>query len=196
MLERKWVCSLVVIASLSATSCGDDSNGDDDEGDAGGAPSCGPDPLNTMGNATTGTIKGVIKAAQADKAKASGNLYIAVIKASDFDPTTACSKGGTPTSAVANQVIRCIDLGQQDFAYTIEGVPPSDEDYLVLPFLDVNKNVDANDPSTAGPDACDMISVGTSVKVTEAGATIDAEVIELTDGGSLLEALGCAACSP
>lgn len=201
MLERSWFRSLVVLAVLGAASCGDDSGSDDGNSNGDGntganEPMCGADPDNTPGSAATGTIKGVIKAADADKAKAKGDLYLAVIKASDFDPTTACSKDGAPTSAVANQLIRCVDLGAQDFAYTIEGVPPSEDEYLVLPFLDVNKNVDANDPSTAGPDACDMISIGTRVKVSEAGANTDAALVEIADAGLLLTGLGCAPCAP
>jgi hypothetical protein len=99
-----------------------------------------------------------------------------------------------PATPVANYLARCVDLST-DYAYTIEGVPPnSEEGYLVVAFLDVNKNVDPSDPGSAGPDGCDMIALGADVTVTEAGQMVEADEITLGPGGSLLMALGCAAC--
>jgi hypothetical protein len=190
MLERNWMRSLVMTALLClAAGCGDDNGDGNGNGDA-----CGADPDNTKGSAETGTVKGVIKAADKDKATAQGDLYLAVIRRSDFDPSSAC-KGGTPP-AVANQVIRCVDLTAGSFDYTLEGIPPSTEEYLVLPFLDMNENVDPSDPSTAGPDACDLISVGATVSVKQAGETVNAAEIAVSNEEALLTGIGCAACAP
>lgn len=99
---------------------------------------------------------------------AKGNLYIAL-----FDQDPIAHKD--TAKAVGNALLMSTDLSAQgaSVTYSITGVPPRAEDYYAIAFLDDNGNVDQSNPSAAGPDKGDLVSLnGVSapkVKLAEAG---------------------------
>ena len=62
---------------------------------------------------------------------------------------------------VGNALLEDVDLSAAgaSVAYAIDGIPPRAEDYYVIAFLDDNGNVDTSDPSSAGPDRGDLVSL-------------------------------------
>ncbi len=174
---------LVGFGLVGAVSCGDtdggaraDGSGVDAGGGEGDKPLCGLADGNSKGDATTGTVTGKITAEASAKLSA-GDLFIAVLP--EFNPGESCPGQGMPPKPVANVLARCVDLGDGAYSYTVEGIPPRAAPYYVIPFLDVNGNVDVNDPKNAGPDACDLISMGVTVVVDTAGERVVADEIAL-----------------
>ncbi len=188
----------LLLALLGAVACGDDKkdeadgngNGTEDAGNV----ECGVDPQSTAASASTGSIKG--KVSLGDMAKpggtyaAKGDLYLAVMPG--FDPSNGCPGDPDAAKPVANMLIRCVDFtGGKTVDFEISGIPPRAEPYVVIPFLDVNENVDPTKPETAGPDTCDLL--GSVMPLPEAtiaaaGETADLD-LELASDAQILGAL-------
>jgi hypothetical protein len=99
-----------------------------------------------------------------------GNLYIAVFTE---DPVTM-GAGATP---VANLRLDAVDMSADgaSIPYTMPGIPPRAEPYFVTAFLDDNGTASTSDPSMAGPDRGDLVTIDAasfgSPRVTVASAT-------------------------
>jgi hypothetical protein len=204
---KRSVLALGVLGALvGAAACGDDGGGDGEGGNGadagdtggdnggngnGGTPACGLDAASSKGDATTGTIKGTVTLGKNVKAggsyAAKGDLYIAVM--GSF--SAACPGAADAPVAVAQTLIRCVDLTDgKTVEYEVQGVPPRAEPYVVIPFVDVNDNVDPSKPETAGPDACDLLGAvpppsGTVAKAGDV-TTLD---LSLASDASLLQSI-------
>jgi len=203
MLGNRWIGTLAAALLLSAAAgCGDSEGGGDEGGDGGGGnggnngemPACGPDAANSKGDATTGSVKGKITVEgmvmPGGTFTAKGDLYLAVLPT--FSAANGCPGDPKAPQPVAQALVRCVDLTDgKSFEYEIKGVPPRAEPYIVIPFLDVNSNVDASDPTTAGPDTCDLlgnVSPLPEATVAKAGDTAELD-LSFAFNGSILAGL-------
>lgn len=205
MLGHRWIGTLASALLLTAAAgCGDSGGSSDDgEGGAGngGASSgeCGLDPMSTTGDATTGTIKGTITVGDGVMAGGAnenkGDIYLAVLP--EFDPSNACTGNPKAPKAVAQALIRCGDFtGGKTVSYEVKGVPPRAEPYVVIPFVDVNGNVNADDPATAGPDTCDLLGAvpPPDALVAKAGDVAEVNLTLAGNAGILMQICGLPAC--
>lgn len=179
----------LVLALLGAAACGDsddkkdDANGNGSGNEDAGEAACGPDPMNTAASASTGSIKG--KVLLGDMVKpggtyaAKGDLYVAVLPV--FDVSNACPGDPEAPVAVANALIRCVDFTKGAVEFEVNGIPPRAEPYVVIPFVDVNGNVDPSKPETAGPDTCDLLGAVPPPEATVTAAG-DVAMVDLTLG--------------
>lgn len=194
---KKLALAGCMFALLGATACGDSASDDSGAdgggggGNTGGNETCGPDPANTKGTAETGSVKGVIKRSDDVKLPTKGDLYLAVMPA--FNPIKACPGSAEAPTPVANFLARCVELATGDYAYQIDGVKPGEE-FTVVPFLDINQNVDPSMPSKAGPDTCDLLATGAKITVPKAGDVVEAQAIVLGSAGLLEQVCGLPKC--
>lgn len=108
------------------------------------------------------TLKGVIsRSAPPDTATggdAKGNIYIGLF---DQSPIMGFGMPNPNAMVVARVIVPNADLSAQGATinYTLEGVPPRNEPYYIVAFLDDNNSVNAADPSTAAPDKGDLVAL-------------------------------------
>jgi hypothetical protein len=116
----------------------------------------------------TASVTGHVTRSAQPSGDAKGNIYVAL-----FDQDPIAHKD--TAMSVGNALLSSADLSGTGASvmYSITGVPPRAEDYYAIAFLDDNGNVDQSNPSAAGPDKGDLVSLnGVSapkLKVAEAG---------------------------
>jgi len=170
-----------------------------DGGGSGGECALGPtlDPMTTPASAGTGTVQGKVKwsgspAVPAGRA-AAGDLYIAVVETF----AAACpDRDAPPVAPAAQTLLRCADFGAGgEIDYAVHGVPVGTELYVV-PFLDVDRNVDLDDPVTAGPNGCDLAGTGAKFTIASTDVPADVDVDLIVDGAFLGDLCGYPDCTP
>lgn len=126
------------------------------------APSAGgtlPDasPVSPAVDAPTSSgasLAGVVRRSAQPSGDAKGSVYVAV-----FDQDPIAHKD--TAKVVGNALIANADLSATgtSVAYSITNVAPRVDDYYVIAFLDDNDDVDPANPSAAGPDKGDLVSL-------------------------------------
>ena len=89
---------------------------------------------------------------------AKGTIYVGVFTES---PVTGFGMANPNAMAVAREILPNADLSAQgaSLPYRVTGIPPRQEPYYIVAFLDDNASVNANDPTTAAPDRGDLVSL-------------------------------------
>lgn len=119
-------------------------------------------PVEDMAPVGGATLKGVIsRSAPPDNSiggDAKGNIYIGLF---DQSPIMGFGMPNPNAMVVARVIVPNADLSAQGATinYTLEGVPPRNEPYYIVAFLDDNNSVNAADPSTAAPDKGDLVAL-------------------------------------
>lgn len=177
-MKHTWFAVLMFLGAA----CGGDSEGGPDaaavaQADAAPAPSS-PDAAPPAPDAAppgpdaapgqTANLTGAITRSAEPQNGGVGNIYVAVFA---NNPISDMSQ-----APVARALIEDVDMTASDasVAYTVPDVPVRGEPYHVVAFLDDNGTVDPTDPSAAGPDMGDLITMNglavPTVTVTEPGA--------------------------
>jgi hypothetical protein len=104
--------------------------------------------------ATDATLTGKITRSTAPKAGGKGGLYVAIF---ERNPITNQNDPGL----VARTLIPDADMtaAGASYTYTLGPIPTRAEAYYITAFLDDNNTVNMNDPSKAGPDKGDLVSL-------------------------------------
>lgn len=119
-------------------------------------------PVEDMAPVGGATLKGVIsRSAPPDNSvggDAKGDIYIGLF---DQSPLMGFGMVNPNAMVVARVIVPNSDLSAQGatISYTLEGVPPRQEPYYIVAFLDDNSSVNAADPSSAAPDKGDLVAL-------------------------------------
>lgn len=120
------------------------------------APDMAPDMMvmPDMEQPAGGTLVGKITRSTEPKSGGKGGLYVAIF---ERNPITDMNNPGL----VARTFIPNADMSAAgaSYDYTLGPIPPRAEAYYITAFLDDNNTVDMNDPSNAGPDRGDLVSL-------------------------------------
>lgn len=105
-------------------------------------------------DAQRGSLTGRITRSTEPKSGGKGGLFVAVF---ERNPITNRDNPGL----VARTLIPDADMSAANasYTYTITDIPPRAEPYYITAFLDDNNTVNMNDPTKAGPDRGDLVSL-------------------------------------